>query len=256
MQGGGAEQTVLLTDARPSSAIENGWQRVTATFTAPAASCRIAFRMRGCTGTAYLDDLQLEQAEAASTYNLLQNASFEFGDAGWNLQGGSAAAADTRFGAKAMTMQGSYNGNLHVSQPVALNCSSDTTFLLSGWAQADYAAPNAALEFDGSTRYFGLIAEIFYVGVEKPEQQSIPFSWATADWQCAVGTIVPKESGKTIRRIIVYCASTTIPARPGSTTSPCGRSRCRPTPITPTATSPPPRRPARARKRPGIPAQT
>ena len=206
VQGGGSEQTVLLTDARPSSAIENGWQRVTATFTAPAASCRIAFRMRGCTGTAYLDDLQLEQAEAASTYNLLQNASFEFGDTGWNLQGGSAAAAETKFGAKAMTMQGSYNGNLHVSQPVALNCSSDTTFLLSGWAQADYAAPNAALEFDGSTRYFGLIAEIFYVGVEKPEQQSIPFSWATADWQCAVGTIVPKQSGKTIRRIIVYCA--------------------------------------------------
>lgn len=206
VQGGGAEQTVLLTDARPSSAIENGWQRVTATFTAPAASCRLAFRMSGCTGTAYLDDLQLEQAEAASTYNLLQNASFEFGDAGWNLQGGSAAAAETKFGAKAMTMQGSYNGILHVSQPVALNCSSDTTFLLSGWAQADYAAPNAALEFDGSTRYFGLIAEIFYVGVEKPERQSVPFSWATADWQCAVGTIVPKESGKTIRRIIVYCA--------------------------------------------------
>ena len=206
VQGGGAEQTVLLTDARPSSAIENGWQRVTATFTAPAASCRIAFRMSGCTGTAYLDDLQLEQAEAASTYNLLQNASFEFGDAGWNLQGGSAAAADTRFGAKAMTMQGSYDGYLHVSQPVALNCSSDTTFLLSGWAQADYAAPNAALEFGSGTRYFGLIAEIFYVGVEKPERQSVPFSWATADWQCAVGTIVPKESGKTIRRIIVYCA--------------------------------------------------
>ena len=206
VQGGGAEQTVLLTDARPSAAIENGWQRVTATFTAPAASCRIAFRMSGCTGTAYLDDLQLEQAEAASTYNLLQNASFEFGDTGWNLQGGSAAAADTRFGAKAMTMQGSYDGYLHVSQPVALNCSSDTTFLLSGWAQADYAAPNAALEFGSGTRYFGLIAEIFYEGVSDPERQSVPFSWATADWQCAVGTIVPKESGKTIRRIIVYCA--------------------------------------------------
>ena len=206
VQGGGAEQTVLLTDARPSAAIENGWQRVTATFTAPAASCRIAFRMSGCTGTAYLDDLQLEQAEAASTYNLLQNASFEFGDAGWNLQGGSAAAVETKFGAKAMTMQGSYNGILHVSQPVALNCSSDTTFLLSGWAQADYAAPNAALEFGSGTRYFGLIAEIFYVGVSDPERQSVPFSWATADWQCAVGTIVPKQSGKTIRRIIVYCA--------------------------------------------------
>ena len=206
VQGGGSEQTVLLTDARPSSAIENGWQRVTATFTAPAASCRIAFRMSGCTGTAYLDDLQLEQAEAASTYNLLQNASFEFGDAGWNLQGGSAAAADTRFGAKAMTMQGSYDGYLHVSQPVVLNCSSDTTFLLSGWAQADYAAPNAALEFGSGTRYFGLIAEIFYEGVSDPERQSVPFSWATADWQCAVGTIVPKQSGKTIRRIIVYCA--------------------------------------------------
>ena len=38
------------------------------------------------------------------------------------------------------------------------------------------------------------------------ETQSVPFEWSGQDWQCAVGTIVPKRSGKTVRKIIIYCA--------------------------------------------------
>ena len=210
--GSSTLQTFLLTDTKPSADIESGWQRVSATYTpASDGTYRFLFRLSGCTGTAYLDDVQLEQADAASTYNLIQNGSFEFDTSAWdtsNWQTNNAACAqptEQRFGTHAARITGKQDGRARVSQRVTLNCSSDTTFLLSGWALAQYAAPNPAREFSNGARYFGLIAEITYSD-DTSETQSVPFEWSTTDWQCAVGTIVPKQSGKTVSHINVYCA--------------------------------------------------
>ena len=210
--GSSTLQTFLLTDTKPSAEIESGWQRVSATYTpASDGTYRFLFRLSGCTGTAYLDDVQLEQADAASTYNLIQNGSFEFGTSAWDTsdwQTNNAACAqpaEQRFGTHAARITGKQDGRARVSQRVTLNCSSDTTFLLSGWALAQYAAPNPAREFSNGVRYFGLIAEITYSD-DTSEWQSVPFEWSTTDWQCAVGTIVPKQSGKTVSHINVYCA--------------------------------------------------
>ena len=219
--GSSTLQTFLLTDTKPSADIESGWQRVSATYTpASDGTYRFLFRLSGCTGTAYLDDVQLEQADAASTYNLIQNGSFEFGTSAWDTsdwQTNNAACAqptEQRFGTHAARITGKQDGRARVSQRVTLNCSSDTTFLLSGWALAQYAAPNPARECGEcgkddedkkGVRYFGLIAEITYSD-NTSEWQSVPFEWSTTDWQCAVGTIVPKQSGKTVSHINVYCA--------------------------------------------------
>ena len=219
--GSSTLQTFLLTDTKPSANIESGWQRVSATYTpASDGTYRFLFRLSGCTGTAYLDDVQLEQADAASTYNLIQNGSFEFDTAAWDTsdwQTNNAACAqpaEQRFGTHAARITGKQDGRARVSQRVTLNCSSDTTFLLSGWALAQYAAPNPARECGEcgkddedkkEVRYFGLIAEITYSD-DTSEWQSVPFEWSTTDWQCAVGTIVPKQSGKTVSHINVYCA--------------------------------------------------
>ena len=217
--GSSTLQTFLLTDTKPSADIESGWQRVSATYTpASDGTYRFLFRLSGCTGTAYLDDVQLEQADAASTYNLIQNGSFEFGTSAWDTsdwQTNNAACAqpaEQRFGTHAARITGKQDGRARVSQCVTLNCSSDTTFLLSGWALAQYAAPNPARECgeedeenNKEVRYFGLIAEITYSD-NTSEWQSVPFEWSTTDWQCAVGTIVPKQSGKTVSHINVYCA--------------------------------------------------
>ena len=217
--GSSTLQTFLLTDTKPSADIESGWQRVSATYTpASDGTYRFLFRLSGCTGTAYLDDVQLEQADAASTYNLIQNGSFEFGASAWDTsdwQTNNAACAqpaEQRFGTHAAHITGKQDGRARVSQRVTLNCSSDTTFLLSGWALAQYAAPNPARECgeedeenNKEARYFGLIAEITYSD-DTSEWQSVPFEWSTTDWQCAVGTIVPKQSGKTVSHINVYCA--------------------------------------------------
>ena len=204
-------ETHLLTDAKPNAAMEDGWQRVSATYTpAGSGNYRFLFKLSGCNGTAYLDDLQLEQAEAASTYNLLQNGSFENTLSGnWSINGMSKSSLTTTlkpFGTSGMKVTGSQNAIRRASQTITLNCSSDTTFLLSGWALAEYAAPNSAREYAWGQRYFGLIAEIFYTDTSTAETQSVPFEWSGQDWQCAVGTIVPKRSGKTVRKIIIYCA--------------------------------------------------
>lgn len=204
-------ETHLLTDAKPNAAMEDGWRRVSATYTpAKSGTYRFLFKLSGCNGTAYLDDLQLEQAEAASTYNLLQNGSFENTLSGnWSINGMSKSSLTTTlkpFGASGMKVTGSQNAIRRASQTITLNCSSDTTFLLSGWALAEYAAPNSAREYAWGQRYFGLIAEIFYTDTSTAETQSVPFEWSGQDWQCAVGTIVPKRSGKTVRKIIIYCA--------------------------------------------------
>lgn len=204
-------ETHLLTDAKPNAAMEDGWQRVSATYTpAGSGNYRFLFKLSGCNGTAYLDDLQLEQAEAASTYNLLQNGSFENTLSGnWSINGMSKSSLTTTlkpFGASGMKVTGSQNAIRRASQTITLNCSSDTTFLLSGWALAEYAAPNSVREYEWGKRYFGLIAEIIYTDTSTAETQSVPFEWSSTDWQCSVGTIVPKRSGKTVKNIHIYCA--------------------------------------------------
>lgn len=204
-------ETHLLTDAKPNAAMEDGWQRVSATYTpAGSGNYRFLFKLSGCNGTAYLDDLQLEQAEAASTYNLLQNGSFENTLSGnWSINGMSKSSLTTTlkpFGTSGVKVTGSQNAIQRASQTITLNCSSDTTFLLSGWALAEYAAPNSVREYEWGKRYFGLIAEIIYTDTSTAETQSVPFEWSSTDWQCSVGTIVPKRSGKTVKNIHIYCA--------------------------------------------------
>lgn len=204
-------ETHLLTDAKPNAAMEDGWQRVSATYTpTKSGTYRFLFKLSGCNGTAYLDDLQLEQAEAASTYNLLQNGSFENTLSGnWSINGMSKSSLTTTlkpFGTSGVKVTGSQNAIRRASQTITLNCSSDTTFLLSGWALAEYAAPNSVREYEWGKRYFGLIAEIIYTDTSTAETQSVPFEWSSTDWQCSVGTIVPKRSGKTVKNIHIYCA--------------------------------------------------
>lgn len=204
-------ETHLLTDAKPNAAMEDGWQRVSATYTpAGSGNYRFLFKLSGCNGTAYLDDLQLEQAEAASTYNLLQNGSFENTLSGnWSINGMSKSSLTTTlkpFGTSGVKVTGSQNAIRRASQTITLNCSSDTTFLLPGWALAEYAAPNSVREYEWGKRYFGLIAEIIYTDTSTAETQSVPFEWSSTDWQCSVGTIVPKRSGKTVKNIHIYCA--------------------------------------------------
>lgn len=77
------------------TAINNGWRRVSVTFTVPqdATGTQIAMLLYNGTGTAYFDAVQVEEGDAANPYNLLQNSGMELDD-GTNWFAVSTTSAD------------------------------------------------------------------------------------------------------------------------------------------------------------------
>lgn len=204
---GGEAFVQSVLDAAPNKDIENGWQRVSASFSVDTAgNYRPGFVLQGCPGLAFIDDVQLERADSASVYNLVQNGSFEDGSTHWTWGSlMSAGAYETpRFGTKSLRATGAVNGIVRASQTIPLNCTSDTTFKLSGWAKG-HSAPNPAKEFSDSARFFGLAVRLDYSD-GTTEFHSVPFDWSTEDWQCAAGNIVPKKENLTITQAVVFCA--------------------------------------------------
>ena len=198
---------ITVLEASPAADIENGWQRVQATFTVgTSGTYRPGFQLEGVSGTVYIDDVQLEQSEAASVYNLVQNGSFEFDSIhwAWETQNTLISFDPTYFGNTMLRGTSPYNGVSRAQQIIPMNCSGDTTFQLSGWAKGE-SAPNPSGDFGDTKRFFGLALRIDYTDDTK-EFHSVPFEWSNQDWQCAAGNIVPKEKDKTIREIRVFCA--------------------------------------------------
>lgn len=202
--------------------VNGNWQRLSVTYT-PASSCvvRASVISTDLGGSAYADCIQLEEEDAASTCNLLEDGSFENltsfpapSDSvfGWYAYGNvtvrtnsssSADAANTHFGAHGTQVVGG-SGGQRISQSVTLNAPAGTTFLLSGWAKG-HSAPNPAKEFSDSARFFGLAVRLDYSD-GTTEFHSVPFDWSTEDWQCAAGNIVPKKENLTITQAVVFCA--------------------------------------------------
>ena len=198
---------ITVLEASPTADIENGWQRVQATFTVgTSGTYRPGFQLEGVSGTVYIDDVQLEQSEAASVYNLVQNGSFEFDSTHWTwgTQNTLISFDPTYFGNTMLRGTSPYNGVSRAQQIIPMNCSGDTTFQLSGWAKGE-SAPNPSGDFGDKKRFFGLALRIDYTD-DTMEFHSVPFEWSNQDWQCAAGNIVPKEKDKTIREIRVFCA--------------------------------------------------
>ena len=62
-----------------TTSIDNGWQRVSKTFTVPSNSSktRVNLALKQSTGTAYFDGIQLEEYGVVNDCNLLENGGFE-----------------------------------------------------------------------------------------------------------------------------------------------------------------------------------
>lgn len=158
--------------------INKGFRRVSLTFTVPNNSSltkiRIQLALRGATGTVYFDGIQLEKGDAASTYNLMENGSFERGETyevpeGWlgtdtvltfDEDGDKNSTDDHIDGDCSFKLKGDTGKNKYIWQDIPLD--SDVTefdtYILSGWAKGN-AVPK---ETNGSS--FRLIARVYFVG--------------------------------------------------------------------------------------------
>ncbi len=201
------EEVVLRT--KPNSNIENGWQRVYTTFTVGSdGAYGFGFYFSDFKNMLYVDDIQLEKASAPSTYNMVQNGSFENGLTYWSCDTETKAeyhnSTSSPFGSGVVQMKGKENKPIRIRQTIPLNCTPDVTFLLSGWAKGN-SAPITDPVFGDTQRYFGMVLRIHYDD-ESTEDHAIPFESSITSWQFIAKSIVPKESNKTVLSVDLICA--------------------------------------------------
>lgn len=204
-----SEQVNYKTDA----SINRGWEKISVTFTPETSGTYyMAFLQDRADGTACCDDLLLEESEAASEINLVQNGRFAWlvngKPEGW-VPNSYTISDEHPFGqslSKSMRVSNTMNGYARTHQVIPLNLLADeATFLLSGWGKANSVGGTARKHEDGDERYFGLVAEIAYTD-GTTENQYVSFNGDYADWQFASGVIVPGKRGERVKEITVRCA--------------------------------------------------
>ena len=204
-----SEQVNYKTDA----SINRGWEKISVTFTPETSGTYyMAFLQDRADGTAYCDDLLLEESEAASEINLVQNGRFAWlvngKPEGW-VPNSYTISDEHPFGqslSKSMRVSNTMNGYARTHQVIPLNLLADeATFLLSGWGKANSVGGTARKHEDGDERYFGLVAEIAYTD-GTTENQYVSFNGDYAGWQFASGVIVPGKRDKWVQEITVRCA--------------------------------------------------
>ena len=226
--GGKLAASEVLGDST-STAVNDGWTRLEVSYT-PASSgwYRVCAMQQNAYGYGAFDDMQLEVTKSdtsesgASTVNLVQMGTFELWNAGtpdrsldptWWTYTSSKACPITE-GAKdgySMHILSSLSGKRRAYQSVKIYGSSDSTYLLSGWAKAT-SAPNCASATDmagdnsGNKRFFGIIAMVNYTDSSSPDYHYLTFDDNYTDWQYASCIITPKQSGKTVSTITLNLA--------------------------------------------------
>ena len=135
-----------------NTAIDNGWQRLSVTFQTPSVSmtkCYVGLGVTKANATVYFDAVQLEEGNAANSFNLLENAGFEMSENNaiyaWSNNNASYvkhSGTTMHDGAKGIRLTGDPFKNVKVYQAVNLpsGSSEDDTFILSFWTKANAAS--------------------------------------------------------------------------------------------------------------------
>ena len=144
----------------------NDWQRIEMSFTIPSqatsTSIQIYAGLNNSQGTAYFDCLQLEEGLAASRYNLVENANFNYGSGAMPLYWNKSGTCDqndnwtSTEGKTAFKFNGYGNINKNIGQEINVSGKKGDNFILSGWAKGD-SVPMTL----NASRYFAIEVGIF-----------------------------------------------------------------------------------------------
>ena len=193
------------------TSINGGWRRLTLTFKVPADSVKVRLNLalRGTTGTAYFDAVQLEEYNIVNTYNMLENPSLESYTGalptswtGSGLTSPDVKTADARTGSYAFKITGDPSKEKLLYQSVNVTGSEEDTYIVSGWAKG-----NAALEEDGNNKKFKLSVKVVYSDGTSIWKRAADFNSAVSDWQFTSSAFTLSDgtsAKKTPAKIEVY----------------------------------------------------
>lgn len=179
-----------IKEATTSTAINGGWQRISVTFSIPEnmTSTRINLALRNATGTVYYDNVQLEEGESPSNFNLLENTCMRYVDSSSSLpyKWLAVAAVNDRCDLENkqlfFEMLGNATENKYIYQDVPITGNESDTYTVSGWAQANASCST------NSDRGFDICIKVTYSDnsyIWKPEAK---FNNAVGEWQYALQT--------------------------------------------------------------------
>ena len=181
---------------KTSAAVDGGWTRISATFTA-GANTYLYVRCAGTGGTVYIDELQLELGGAPGSMDLLRNASADR-SYGWTLTNASYGAEGLC--GKALRLSSTPDRASSASQVVPINLPGTETYVFSAWGKASAMPDNTPRD----VKKYGLKATVTYAdGATEDHYQA--FNPDVTEWQQASLMIVPKSPSKTVANVTVRC---------------------------------------------------
>ena len=171
------------------------WHRISVTFEAEAGKeYSICLCVKNATGTAYFDDIQLEEGETPSTYNLLESLDT------WTLGEGCQILnliPWSQIKEKNIYFDSTnyaFN-NMTATFTVPINKSANTTFHLSGWVYGSCTAK-------ADDRIYGIVATIKYTNGES-EDMLVSFNPYIFGQQFAHGIIAPTKTDLIVEEIVI-----------------------------------------------------
>ena len=127
--------------------VDNGWRRISVTFKTTGDISRIAlsFGIRGAKGTAYFDGVQLEESRTPSSYNMLENSSFEKTSNNIPTNWDNYYLTDTDYAVKTEKQRHNTSYKIvgvptetkEIFQDVPINGTENDTYIVSAWAKCD-----------------------------------------------------------------------------------------------------------------------
>lgn len=135
--------------------INDGWRRVSVTFTTPEtiSQVRVHLAMKSTIGKAYFDAIQLEKAENASSYNLIQNGSMErysgytpddwgsFANITFSDNADCISSENPQNGSASFKISGDVTKTKILQQIIPVSGTENDTYIISAWARSETAVP-------------------------------------------------------------------------------------------------------------------
>ncbi len=180
-----------IVTGNTSTLVDNGWQRVSVTFTVPENSdfTRINLALCGSTGTAYFDGIQLEKYNVANDYNMLENAGLEEYSSnglptGWNDAFTSLNTSTDKVseghqqGSYSFRIKGEPDKAKGLYQQVPVSGTENDTYIVSGWVKA-----NAVPKPENDNRKFKISIMVRYTDGTYVYKPAAEFNYTISDWQ-------------------------------------------------------------------------
>ena len=214
VSGNGVDQRSECLNYQTSGSVDDGWVRLSVTFTTKAAGTyTLGVYNHGAGPYFFADDFQLEQSSTPSNRNMLENGDIQLGGQCWTISQYCGFTTNIGLfsesaGARAIGLPGDAYSIRQGYQDVPVN-KSGKTYVLSGWAKGvsvpDNENSSGVDPAEDLHKQFGLRAVLTYAD-GSTEYHYVPFNPDVTQWQFASLAIIPKKPTTVVKTIRVICA--------------------------------------------------